>query len=616
MNLQRFIKQCLLKSQSHEGQIKIEKMIIWKNRPHIWSYWTDPSELMPGDKVIEGHENLPDGHPLKTNKNAVHTSGVTISPDKLPVLGRDLGRHKKPEKIYEVSMEHKTAREKELFPDVFDTFTPAQIEIFRTLGVVAGDEQAADFMEIWCTEYTTQMYTAAQDYGTYHSKHYGELLYEESEGIQPPDVIDSAIKQTLQNSGNFSDLFTPWTVPISHIPQSIKDHWVETFDGKDSDELKYWMDTQRMEFCTEKSVTCGFMRSCVDRLKLHPEYTKLADEYSELLTQYIQCKEKKDPIMLVYKRKLLDKKFDNINTNLLFTKYSCRDLVVNFDLQGNFMKSFPVLSSKDIEKLRNNDSNTFYNVVLRSIQLVNDDNSYYIHKYHEALDTLDLYQNIKRGAKPSSHIEDNEFKCKISTASQVERHRIEKMVKQSWDKENHGHIQYKIHGIYRIENLPCESEYKKIQKSNLKYKDTTSGGKNCCKDWFYHGTDFFHSKLIFGNTGGYELSPSKVGTMLGTGLYVAGNSSKSAQYIGQSFSQCNVSGPLLLNEASLGNTHELTSEEIDKGEYIKMSEPTLFAPKGVLCDLFDQSSSLWNHEWVLRNPHAALPRYIIHMELI
>lgn len=616
MNLQKFIKNCLLKSQSHKGQVKIEKVITWKNRPHLWSYWTNPSEVLPGDKVVAGHQNLPEGHPLKTNKKAIHSGGVIMSPDKLPVLDRDLGRHKPAEVTTKVSMTHKTTREQQLFPDVFNQFTPSQIETFRTLGVVAGDENAYDFLSVWLTEYTTQLYTSTKEQGNYYSRHYSEMLYEETDEFQPPAAIDQAIEEAIIKPEGFSDLFNPWVVPISQIPQSIKDQWAESFTEKGGEYLKGWIMQQRVEFCAEKTKSLAFMKSCVDRLKYHPDYKDLAEEYSEILQKYVTARENKDTSLVRYKRQLLDDKFININTNLLFTKSACYYLVSRFDLKGHFMSTFPVLSNNDIEKLKNHDSNTFHNVVLRGIQVIKDDNSYYVQKYHDMLDMLDFYQRIKKGARPSTHLEDNEFKCKISTASAAECRQIEQLVKKNWDKKIHGHMTYKIHGIYKVEGLPGEADFQLIVQQNKQFKNKKSGGKNCQKDLFYHGTDFSHAKLIFGNSGGYKLAPTKVGTSLGQGLYAAGESSKSAQYIGECFSQGSVSGTLILNEGSLGDVHQLTTEEIDKGLYQKLPNPSLFAAKGTLCDLYPGSAVLLNNEWVFRDPKSIIPRFIIHMELI
>ena len=87
--------------------------------------------------------------------------------------------------------------------------------------------------------------------------------------------------------------------------------------------------------------------------------------------------------------------------------------------------------------------------------------------------------------------------------------------------------------------------------------------------------------------------------MLGHGIYLADKSSKSSQYISDnSYARHNISGSLMIVEASLGNV--VTQKKSTDGD-------TVFGEK---------SRALKNNEWCVRNPKAVIPRYLVEMELL
>jgi hypothetical protein len=83
--------------------------------------------------------------------------------------------------------------------------------------------------------------------------------------------------------------------------------------------------------------------------------------------------------------------------------------------------------------------------------------------------------------------------------------------------------------------------------------------------------------------------------MLGDGVYLARQSSKSVQYASPSFGRDFANGVLMVVKAARGK--EVTW---NRSNAYSMALDTLYAPKGPL-------TSLYNDEWVIRDPQAVLP---------
>ena len=209
---------------------------------------------------------------------------------------------------------------------------------------------------------------------------------------------------------------------------------------------------------------------------------------------------------------------------------------------------------------------------------------------------------------------DAKVKSKISSvpSSSREYKKITKLIEDTWEKSELNQLQqaggtYKIHGIYKIEGLSVEKNFQDIVKSHANYSTETYGGKNGQIDTFFHGTPFLGLGHILGISGQLKiLDDARVGSMYGRGLYLASNSSKSAEYL-------NNHGGFLICDASLGNTLEVQGapdywdDDIEEG--IKSEYNALFADKA------SGSYSLYQPEYVVYNENAVIPRYVVDMEI-
>lgn len=211
---------------------------------------------------------------------------------------------------------------------------------------------------------------------------------------------------------------------------------------------------------------------------------------------------------------------------------------------------------------------------------------------------------------PTGYFEDNEIKTKLSTASQAEFEAISKQIRADWDQENHGNMQYKIHGVYKVENMPVEDEFNEWVEFGKQYADEEAGGKNCGLDTFYHGTDPAATVLILGHSGQFEVTNTKAGKMLGDAVYLAGASSKSAQFMNPSgFSRGAGRGALMVCDAVLGDCLW------DPPDFDEFDEEKLLDVMGEYYSMGVDGCVL-NPEWAVYNPDAVKPKYLIDLEIL
>ena len=217
----------------------------------------------------------------------------------------------------------------------------------------------------------------------------------------------------------------------------------------------------------------------------------------------------------------------------------------------------------------------------------------------------------------------HEVICRISSVSEEEYKRISDRVAETWTiKTSFDPVGYKIHGIYRIDDLPVESAFQKIAEANKKYESKTAGGKNCHIDTFYNGTAAVASIKILGHDGQFKIMPSKCGKMLGDAIYLAEDSSKSAKYVSDRGHRYSDRGSLFICEASLGNcnydSYGIMPGKYDDMEYLKDDFNSAGVGREKDYDgVFDNKRMKFiaMREWATFDPRSVIPRYIIDFEV-
>ena len=307
-----------------------------------------------------------------------------------------------------------------------------------------------------------------------------------------------------------------------------------------------------------------------------------------------------------------DSKYENILINLIHDKKVSTEITAQYYTDKDFIKEYPVLTNSNIDVLNSGDQNALSNLSLyaglfkpslgndvqKAKDILNDKlriRNAYLTAYGGVTQvSTDTSDDKKSGA----YAEDIEVRCKISSASPEVTKRITDKIRADWDNDAHGNMKFQIQGVYEISNLAVENDFNEIKNNNANFTETI-GGKKCDTDLFYHGTGSMATSLILGHTGEFKIVKAKVGRMLGDGIYLADKASKSAQYIGDDgYSRHNISGSLMIVEASLGNT-------VAKRGDVKNCD-SVFAGK---------KQGLLNNEWCVHNPKAVIPRYLVQMKL-
>lgn len=218
----------------------------------------------------------------------------------------------------------------------------------------------------------------------------------------------------------------------------------------------------------------------------------------------------------------------------------------------------------------------------------------------------DFLAEWKRGTDPTKlefpdHDDVNDWAhCSLDKVPDHEAKKVEARVLQTHDSVNHRSFTTKVHGVYRIKNLPYEEEFKKI--------DAARNNTN----FYYHGTDFKATQKILGASGQFVIKPrqdAKAGRMLGDGVYLAEQSSKSMQYVGGQYVPGGLSsarGVLFVCKASLGNVVISNKRGYDDNQPIMRKKET----DTVAC----VRPHVVNPEWAVKEEKAVMPRLWIDVE--
>lgn len=191
-----------------------------------------------------------------------------------------------------------------------------------------------------------------------------------------------------------------------------------------------------------------------------------------------------------------------------------------------------------------------------------------------------------------------DIKASLTVVPEGERKAVEAKIQSTHDNVNHRGFKTKVRNVFRIKHLPYEEEFNKIDQA----RNTTG--------FYYHGTDYKASQLIIGKSGQFVVTKSnvKAGRMLGDGVYLANNSSKSMQYASNDFSRGNARGVLFLCKASLGNVVTSTI----RGSH---HNTTLLNQKSTDTVFMDRPYVL-NPEWAVKEEKAVIPRLWIDVERV
>lgn len=216
-------------------------------------------------------------------------------------------------------------------------------------------------------------------------------------------------------------------------------------------------------------------------------------------------------------------------------------------------------------------------------------------------------------------VENAEIKSSIASVSKETYEDITKLVLSNWDNYRHKKFSPKIRGIYEVTDIPVREEFEKLVEKNKGYSnpDEDPEGKDCQLDTFYHGTDYTATSLIVGKSGAFKIGKAKAGRMLGDGVYLALQSSKSAQYIGDKFGrEKGTKGTLMVVEASLGECAYIDDDDTynkffpeDDDDYDDDYDPDNYDTIVAL------PSCVLNTEYCVHNTKAVCPKYLIDMEL-
>lgn len=309
------------------------------------------------------------------------------------------------------------------------------------------------------------------------------------------------------------------------------------------------------------------------------------------------------------RKQMFDPKFTDLNVNLWHAKAMAAQIAFQYRTQRDFVAEYPVLSKADIDKLEVGDQDALTNLALQAGMFKpsltkNGDTAdqAIMDKFAERQAFLDAYGQVDSSVNlMGQYTEDNEVKCKVSSAPAAVVKKITDDIARDWDHTTHGRMKYRIKGVYEVSGLALEKDFQAIKQKSAKYAGRKVGGKDCGGDLFYHGTGAMATSLILGHSGAFKVVKAKVGRMLGDGIYLADKSSKSAQYISDAgYSRSGIKGSLMVVEAVTGDT---LSQRTSQG----YNHDTVFA---------GTQHGLRNSEWCVHDPNAVIPRYLVEMEVL
>ncbi|WAB25175.1 hypothetical protein M3_0224 [Lysinibacillus phage vB_LfM_LysYB1] len=193
----------------------------------------------------------------------------------------------------------------------------------------------------------------------------------------------------------------------------------------------------------------------------------------------------------------------------------------------------------------------------------------------------------------------DKVKASLESVEGTERTKVEQKIEATHDMNEHRSFKTKVHGVYRIKNLPYEDEFQKIDKD----RNNT--------DFYYHGTGYSASQKIIGESGQFVVTKTnvKAGRMLGDGVYLANNSSKSMQYASNDFSRSTgARGVLYVCKASLGKVVESkTAGSSHNGPLLNRKD---------VDTVFMDRPYVRNPEWAVKEEKAVIPRLWIDVERV
>lgn len=330
---------------------------------------------------------------------------------------------------------------------------------------------------------------------------------------------------------------------------------------------------------------------------------RLQDKYSD------QAEMDKLVRAAAIRHQLFDPKFTDLNANLWHAKAMAAQIAYQYRTQRDFVAEYPVLSKADIDKLEAGDQDALTNLALQAGMFKpsltkngGTADQAIMDKFAERQAFIDAYGKVDSSDNSQGqYTEDNEIKCRVSSAPAAVVQKITDKIAKDWDKKNHGHMKYRIKGVYEVSGLALEKDFQAIKQKSTKYAGKKVGGKDCGGDLYYHGTGAMATSLILGHSGAFKVVKAKVGRMLGDGIYLADKASKSAQYISDAgYSRSGIKGSLMVVEAVTGDT---LSQRTNQG----YNHDTVFA---------GTQHGLLNSEWCVHDPNAVIPRYLVEMEVL
>lgn len=605
----------------------------------------------------------------------------------------------------------KSDREQKVFGNALSKATPEQFVQARTLGMCAGDSDAADYLNRLYGQY---VHTVLNPKANGRDDRIDpDALRNKLQGVvnkQVVGVVKSSLSKVRKRTTQFTlqqKLLEPWTNPNASLTpeqdQKIKDERGGTAQG-----------SMRQRMMMEQDGSHTLMKQFLDKMEQHPDYSGLVPEYRKILEEFDKLTEN-DPDMQTYtnhvhsidqvmsslksrvleaqwavdkaqksaeetkkiyeghieterksgdpsaaanitmyqkiiqqgfdraanaskrldaakayqehfstpqkkvelakaielRKQLFDPKFTDINANLWHFKAMGIQIATQYKTSRDFVAEYPVLSKADIDKLETGDQDSLTNLALYAgmfkpslTKKGGTADQAIMDKFAERQAFLDAYTKgglVSGRNGQGDYTEDNEIKCMVSSAPDTVVKQITANIAADWDKKNHGHMKYRIKGVYEVSGLALEKDFQAIKQKNAKYKGKKVGGKDCAGDLFYHGTGAMATSLILGHSGAFKVVKAKVGRMLGNGIYLADKSSKSAQYISDAgYSRSGIQGSLMVVEAVTGDT---LSQRTSQG----YNHDTVFA---------GTQHGLLNSEWCVHDPNAVIPRYLVEMEVL
>lgn len=220
-------------------------------------------------------------------------------------------------------------------------------------------------------------------------------------------------------------------------------------------------------------------------------------------------------------------------------------------------------------------------------------------RLHDSQYLLGLLENGKNEeieeTVPSLKEVKGKLKASVETVKGAEKKDIEKRIHESHDTANH-RFKTKVNNVFRIKKLPIEEKFRQIDQE----RDNTG--------FYYHGTSYRSSQLIVGKSGQFKVTRQvNAGRMLGDGVYLASESSKSVQYASRSYGRNNASGVLFICEASLGKVKASKYKDETYNRKLLNKDPETDT-------LFMDRPYVLNPEWAVKQAEAVIPRYWIDVE--